>query len=178
MPGVDVRLIDQQGRDVAPGAEGEILLRGRHMCAGYWNKPQATAEAIRGGWFHTGDLGRMDADGHFAIAGRLKDMIISGGANIYPAEIERVIESHPDVTGAALIGVPDPKWGEVGKAVVELRHGAALSLEALNRFLGDKLGRFKLPKYLAVVTELPRTPASGKIQKFLLKQTHGKADNQ
>lgn len=178
MPGVDVRLIDQQGRDVAPGAEGEILLRGRHMCAGYWNKPQATAEAIRGGWFHTGDLGRMDADGHFVIAGRLKDMIISGGANIYPAEIERVIESHPDVTGAALIGVPDPKWGEVGKAVVELRHGAALSLEALNRFLGDKLGRFKLPKYLAVVTELPRTPASGKIQKFLLKQTHGKADNQ
>ena len=178
MPGVDVRLIDQEGRDVAPGAEGQILLRGRHMCAGYWNKPQATAEAIRDGWFHTGDLGRMDADGHFAIAGRLKDMIISGGANIYPAEIERVIESHPDVTGAALIGVPDPKWGEVGKAVVELRPGAELSLEALNQFLGDKLGRFKLPKYLAVVKELPRTPASGKIQKFLLKRTHGKVDNQ
>ena len=178
MPGVDVRLVDRLGRDVAPGEEGEILLRGRHMCTGYWNKPQATTEAIRDGWFHTGDLGRMDADGHFAIAGRLKDMIISGGANIYPAEIERVIESHPDVTGAAIIGVPDPKWGEVGKAVVELRGGAKLSLEALNQFLGDKLGRFKLPRYLAVVKELPRTPASGKIQKFLLKQNHGKADNQ
>ena len=178
MPGVDVRLVDREGRDVAPGKEGEILLRGRHMCAGYWNKPQATAEAIRKGWFHTGDLGRVDEDGHFAIAGRLKDMIISGGANIYPAEIERVIESHPDVTGAAVIGVPDPKWGEVGKAVVELGAGADLSLEALHHFLEDKLGRFKLPRYLVVVEALPRTPASGKIQKFLLKQRHGKADNQ
>ena len=178
MPGVDVRLVGQDGRDVAAGEEGEILLRGRHMCAGYWNKPQATADAIRDGWFYTGDLGRVDDDGYFVIAGRLKDMIISGGANIYPAEIERVIESHPDVTGAALIGVPDPKWGEVGKAVVELRPGADLDLEALQHFLSDKLGRFKLPKYLVVVKELPRTPASGKIQKFLLKKKHGKADDQ
>ena len=177
MPGVDVRLADREGRRVAPGQEGEILLRGRHVCAGYWNKPQATAEAIRDGWFYTGDLGRVDEDGHYVIAGRLKDMIISGGANIYPAEIERVIESHPDVTGAAVIGVPDPKWGEVGKAVVELRAGADLSLDALHRFLGDKLGRYKLPRYLVVVDALPRTPASGKIQKFLLKNTHGKADN-
>lgn len=178
MPGVDVRLVDREGRNVAVGEEGEILLRGRHMCAGYWNKPQATKEAIRDGWFYTGDLGRVDKDGHYAIAGRLKDMIISGGANIYPAEIERVIESHPDVTGAALIGVPDPKWGEVGKAIVELRPGAGLNLEALHQFLHDKLGRFKLPRYLAVVKELPRTPASGKVQKFLLKEKHGKADNQ
>jgi fatty-acyl-CoA synthase len=177
MPGVDVRLVDEQGHRVAAGGEGEILLRGRHVCSGYWEKPQATAESIRDGWFHTGDLGRVDEDGHFAIVGRLKDMIISGGVNVYPAEIERAIESHPDVIGAAVIGVPDAKWGEVGKAVVELRSGSRLNLQALNDYLGDKLGRFKLPKYLAVVEELPRTPASGKIQKFLIQQSHGKADN-
>jgi len=177
MPGVDVKLVDGRGGAVAPGGEGEILLRGRHVCAGYWNKPDATAEAIHDGWFHTGDLGRVDEDGHYAIVGRLKDMIISGGANIYPAEIERAIELHPDVTGAAVIGVSDPKWGEVGKALVELRPGAALAMEGLNAFLADKLGRFKLPKYLAVVEALPRTPASGKVQKFILKKNHGQADN-
>jgi fatty-acyl-CoA synthase len=178
MPGVDVRLIDPQGRDVPPGTEGEILMRGRHMCAGYWKKPEATAEAIRDGWFHTGDLGRVDQNGHYAIVGRLKDMIISGGVNIYPAEIERAIEAHPEVAGAAIIGVPDPKWGEVGKAVIELRPGASLNLDELNAFLGDKLGRFKLPKYLAVVRELPRTPASGKVQKFILKKQYGQAGNE
>ncbi len=179
MPGVDVKLIDKEGREVPAGGEGEVLLRGRHMCAGYLNKPEATADAIRDGWFHTGDLGRVDEDGHFAIVGRLKDMIISGGSNIYPAEIERAIELHPAVQQAAVIGVPDPKWGEVGKAVLEMKPGASpLTLEALNTFLGEKLGRFKLPKYLVVVDELPRTPASGKIQKFLLKKSHGKADNE
>ena len=178
MPGVDIRLVDPQGRDVPADSEGEILMRGRHMCAGYWKKPEATAEAIRDGWFHTGDLGRVDQDGHYAIVGRLKDMIISGGVNIYPAEIERAIETHPKVMGAAIIGVPDPKWGEVGKAVLELRPGASLNLDDLNTFLGDKLGRFKLPKYLAVVPELPRTPASGKVQKFLLKKQYGQASNE
>ena len=177
MPGVDIRLVDFNDRDVAPGEEGQILLRGRNVCAGYWNKPEATAEAIQNGWFYTGDLGRVDDDGHYVIAGRLKDMIISGGVNIYPAEIERVIEAHPDITGAALIGVPDPKWGEVGKAILELRPGAQLDLEGLNAFLADKLGRYKLPKYMTVVRELPRTPASGKIQKFILKKEHGGADN-
>ena len=177
MPCVDVKLVDPAGREVAPGAEGEILLRGRHLCAGYWKKPDAAAEAIRDGWFHTGDLGRVDQDGHFAIVGRLKDMIISGGVNVYPAEIERAIELHPEVVAAAVIGVPDPKWGEVGKAVLELKPGASLALDDLIAFLGDKLGRFKLPKYLAVVAELPRTPASGKVQKFILKKEHGQADN-
>ena len=176
-PLTDVKLVDDQGRPVGVGQEGEILLRGPAMCAGYWNKPEATAEAIIDGWFHTGDLGRVDQDGHYAIVGRKKDMIISGGANIYPAEIERVIETHPAVAGVAVIGVPDPKWGEVGKAVVELRPGQSLTLEELCGFLAGKLGRFKLPRYLAVVDELPRTPASGKIQKFILKDQHGRADN-
>ena len=121
MPGVDVKLVDVEGNTVTGKGEGEIIMRGRNVCAGYWNKPEATAAAIRNGWFYTGDLGRVDADGHFVIAGRLKDMIISGGVNIYPAEVERAIELHPDISGAAVIGVPDAKWGEVGKAIVELR---------------------------------------------------------
>lgn len=177
MPHVDVKLIDPQGNEVPAGGEGEILLRGPNACAGYWKKPEETAKAFAGGWFNTGDLGQVDSDGHFAIVGRLKDMIISGGANIYPAEIERAIEEHPAVAGAAVIGVPDPKWGEVGKAVIELKPGGSLTLEALSSFLKDRLGKFKMPKYLKVVNSLPRTPASAKVQKFKLKEKHGEADN-
>jgi fatty-acyl-CoA synthase len=177
MPHVDVKIVDPDGNQVPAGEEGEILLRGPHICAGYWNKPEETAKAFAGGWFKTGDFGRIDSDGHFSIVGRLKDMIISGGANIYPAEIERVIETHPAVTGVAVIGVPDPKWGEVGKAVVELHPGSTLSLEELWDFLSDRLGKFKIPKYMVAVGELPRTAASEKVQKFILKDKHGKADN-
>lgn len=177
MPHVDVKLMDPDGRRLPDGKEGEIFLSGPHTCAGYWNKPEATAKAFEGRWFRTGDLGRIDDDGHIAIVGRLKDMIISGGANIYPAEIERVIETHPAVAGVAVIGVPDPKWGEVGKAIVELQPGADLAFDELIEFLQDKLGKFKLPRYLALVDRLPRTPASGKIQKYMLKDQHGGADN-
>ena len=178
MPHVDVKLVDPKGRKVPIGEEGEILLRGPNMCAGYLNKPEATSDAIRNGWFYTGDLGRMDEDGHMAIVGRLKDMIISGGANVYPAEIEQVIESHPAVAGAAVLGVPDPKWGEVGKAIVELKPDGSLTLDELLAFMGDRLGKFKRPKYLTVVDSLPRTPASGKIKKFILKEHYGKPDNE
>ncbi len=177
MPFVDVRVVDRDGVEVPVGEDGEILLRGPHVCGGYWNKPEATAEASAGGWFHTGDQGRIDSDGHMAIVGRLKDMIISGGANIYPAEIERAIERHPGVAGAAVIGVPDDRWGEVGKAIVELKSDASLTLDDLLLFLKDRLGKFKLPKYLAIVDSLPRTPASSKVQKFLLKEKYGKAKN-
>jgi fatty-acyl-CoA synthase len=173
MPYVDVKLVGVDEREVPQGDEGEILLRGPNVCAGYLNKPEITRETIIDGWFHTGDLGKIDADGHMAIVGRLKDMIISGGANIYPAEIERAIETHPAVVGSAVIGVPDPKWGEVGKAIVELKPGETLTLPALLDHLGDRLGRFKQPKYLEVVDELPRTPASGKVQKFILKEKYG-----
>ena len=116
--------------------------------------------------------------GHLSIVGRLKDMIISGGANIYPAEIERTIETHPSVAGAAVIGVPDAKWGEVGKAVVELKPGAALTMEELANFLETRMGKYKIPKYLAVVDCLPRTPVSGKVQKFILKEQYGGANHQ
>ncbi len=177
MPHVDVKIVDVNGEAVPTGAEGEILLRGPHICAGYWNKPEETANAFADDWFKTGDFGRVDSDGHFAIVGRLKDMIISGGANIYPAEIERAIETHPAVAGVAVIGVPDAKWGEVGKAIVELHPGNILSFEELRDFLNDRLGKFKIPKYMATVAELPRTAASGKVQKFVLKERHGRADN-
>jgi fatty-acyl-CoA synthase len=177
MPHVDLKVVDADHREVQPGQEGELLLRGDHLCAGYWNKPEATAEAIREGWFHTGDLARLDEDGHVAIVGRKKDMIISGGINIYPAEIEKAIEAHPQVAAAAVIGVPDERWGETGKAVVELKPGGALTLTDLQQFLAERLGKFKIPKYLAVVRELPRTAASGKIQKFILKNLHGQPEN-
>ena len=177
MPHVDVKIVDINGDEAPVGEEGEILLRGPHICAGYWNKPEASAEAFSGDWFKTGDFGRVDDDGHFSIVGRLKDMIISGGANIYPAEIERAIEPHPAVAGVAVIGVPDPKWGEVGKAIVELHPGCALSYEELKDYLNERLGKFKMPQYLVTVNELPRTVASGKIQKFKLKEEHGGADN-
>ena len=177
MPHVDVKIVTPEGNEVPAGEEGEILLRGPHICAGYWNKPEETAKAFTGQWFKTGDFGRVDSDGHFSIVGRLKDMIISGGANIYPAEIERAIETHPAVAGVAVIGVPDPKWGEVGKAIVELNPGEALSCGGLQDFLSDRLGKFKIPKYMVSVDELPRTAASGKVQKFMLKDKHGGADN-
>ena len=177
MPHVHVKLVGTDGREVPRGEEGEILLKGPNMCAGYLNKPELSAKAVVDGWFHTGDLGRMDADGHMSVVGRLKDMIISGGVNIYPAEIERAIDAHPAVSGSAVIGVPDPKWGEVGKAVVELKPGASLTLPDLLDHLGERLGKFKRPKYLAVMDALPRTPASGKIQKFALKQRFGCPEN-
>jgi fatty-acyl-CoA synthase len=177
MPHVDVKIVDANSHEVPIGDEGELLLRGPHICAGYWNKPEASDEAFSEGWFRTGDFGRMDADGHFSIVGRLKDMIISGGANIYPAEIERAIETHPAVAGVAVIGVPDDKWGEVGKAIVEFHPGNTLSFEELQDFLSEHLGKFKIPKYMIAVDELPRTAASGKVQKFVLKEKHGRADN-
>jgi fatty-acyl-CoA synthase len=177
MPFVDVKIVDSDDNELGAGTQGEIFLRGPHACAGYWNKPDASEKAFRDGWFRTGDLGQLDADGHYSIVGRLKDMIISGGANIYPAEIERAIETHPAVVGVAVIGVPDPKWGEVGKAIVELKSGASLTIEELQSFLKQRLGKFKIPKYLAVIESLPRTPASEKIQKFILKERYGNADN-
>ena len=177
MPHVDVKIVDADGHGVPAGEEGELLLRGPHICAGYWNKPEATDEAFSEGWFKTGDFGRMDADEHFSIVGRLKDMIISGGANIYPAEVERAIETHPAVAGVAVIGVPDDRWGEVGKAIVELHPGSTLDFEELREFLSERLGKFKIPKYMVAVDELPRTAASDKVQKFVLKEEHGKPNN-
>ncbi len=178
MPHVDIRIIDQDGKNVPGKQDGELLIKGEHICAGYWNKPEITAESIKDGWFYTGDLAKIDEDGHLSIVGRKKDMYISGGINVYPAEIERVIETHEKVAGVAVIGVEDKKWGEVGKAIIEVNQDGTITLEALQDFLSDKLGKFKIPKYMAIVDELPRTAASEKVQKFILKKQHGRPDNE
>ncbi len=175
---VDVKLVDQDGKEVPPGEEGELIIKGEHLCAGYWNKPEATNEAIRNGWFRTQDLAKIDEDGHLSIVGRKKDMFISGGINVYPAEVEQAIERHPLVTAAAVISVPDEKWGEVGKVIIELKPQSTLRFDELKDFLSSRLGKFKIPKYMVGVEKLPRTAASGKVQKFLLSEQHGGADNQ
>jgi fatty-acyl-CoA synthase len=168
---IDVMIVDAAGRTCETGEVGELLVRGPHVCAGYWNRPEETARAIVDGWLHTGDLACRDAEGYYTIVGRLKDVIISGGENIYPAEVESVLAAHPAVLEVALIGAPDPKWGEVPWAVVVPRPGQTLDLEALFAFAGKRLARFKLPKRIVTVSELPRTGA-GKIDKELLKKDH------
>jgi len=155
------------GAECAPGEAGELLLRGPAVCGGYWGNPEATAASMEGGWFHTGDLLSQDADGFFYVRGRIKEMFISGGENIYPAEIEAAILDHDDVAMAAVIGVPDERWGEVGRAFVQPRPGRALDPADLRGFLEGRLARFKLPKQITILDELPRT-GSGKLDKQAL----------
>ena len=159
---VDVQNVRPDGSRCAPGEPGELLIRGPHVTPGYWNNPAATAEAIRDGWLHTGDLAIRDDEGYYTIVGRLKDMIISGGENIYPAEVESVMYRHPAIKEAALIGVPDDKWGEVGRAVVVKEHD--LTEDELIDFLRGFLARYKVPKSVVFVDALPKTGA-GKIDK-------------
>jgi len=125
LPGTEVRIVDENDEPLPPGTVGEIAGRGGQIMQGYWNLPDATAEALRGGWLHTGDAGRMDAEGYVYIEDRVKDMIVSGGENIYPREVENVLFAHPAIADAAVIGVPDAKWGESVKAIVQLKPGAA-----------------------------------------------------
>jgi fatty-acyl-CoA synthase len=170
---IDVRIVDQNGNECSPGHDGELLVRGPHVCAGYWNKPEETAKAITAdGWLHTGDLARRDSEGYYYIVGRLKDMIKSGGENIYPAEVESVMYAHPAVSEAALIGVPDPKWGEVGRAIIVVKPGATLTGEELAAFCQTRLARFKIPKSFVFVEGLPKTGAN-KIDKKLLVEKYG-----
>ena len=158
------RIVDDKDADVAPGEVGELVLAGSHICSGYWNRQEATREANRGGWWHTGDLVRCDAEGYYFIVGRKKDMFISGGENIYPAEIEDVIITHPGVLEVAVISQPDPRWGEVGLAVVVPRTPNGLSAEEILSYCSDKLARYKLPRTVCFVESLPRN-VMGKIVK-------------
>jgi fatty-acyl-CoA synthase len=164
-----IRIVDDNGIEVSQGEVGEILLRGPTVTPGYWNKPEATEESLKGGWFHTGDLAFMDEEGYYFIVDRKKDMIISGGENIYPAEIEKVIYQHPKVAKVAVIGVPHERWGEVGHAVVCPKKGEKITEEEVINFLQDKLARFKIPKSVNFMDELPQSP-SGKILKRVLKE--------
>jgi fatty-acyl-CoA synthase len=168
----EARLVDEQGREVPAGEVGELLLRGPHVCRGYWNDPAATAEAFDAdGFFRTGDLARRDEEGFFTIAGRRKDMIISGGVNVYPAEIEGELLLHPDVADAAVVGVPHATWGEVGVAFVVAREGRPPAPEALAEFLARRLSRHKIPKEFVTVPSLPRTPY-GKVVKGELRERY------
>lgn len=172
---VEVMLSGGRGEEVTePGTAGELLIRGPHRTPGYWNNPGATAEAIdENGWLHTGDLAEFDDDGCYTIVGRAKDMFISGGENVYPTEIESVIHGHGDVAEAAVFGVTDPTWGEVGCAVVALKKGHAIRSEDLLGYLGERLADYKVPKRVIFVPELPKTGA-GKISKKVLKERYGR----
>ena len=169
---VDVKIVDGEGRDCGPDEVGELLIRGPHVCAGYWNRPEETARTIREGWLHTGDLARRDAEGYHTIVGRLKDVIISGGENIYPAEVESVLAAHP---GVAEVG-PDRRAGRaLGRGAGGADRGRPASgsrLEELIRFSSERLARYKLPRRMVLVDALPRT-AAGKVDKVQLKKEHG-----
>lgn len=161
----DVRVVDAEGQVQPAGAVGEIQVRGPNVIKGYWQRPDATADAFADGdWFRSGDMGYLDEDGFLFISDRLKDMIISGGENIYPAEIERLILEVDAVQGVAVIGAPDDRWGEVPHAYLEVRPGHTLDEDDVLRHLTGRLARYKIPKRFVVVDELPRT-ASGKIRK-------------
>jgi fatty-acyl-CoA synthase len=154
---------------VPHGTAGEVVVRGPNVMLEYWGNAAATREALHEGWYYTGDIGTRDADGYFVIHDRKKNMIISGGENIYPAEVERVLGEHPAVAEAAVIGRPDPKWQEVPVAYVVLRQGATVDAAALIRHVGEQLARFKIPREVEFVDDLPRN-ALGKVQHFRLKE--------
>ncbi len=171
---VDVRLEDADGAAVAgSGVQGEICVRGPNVMKGYWNRPGATAESIDAeGWFHTGDIGYLDPEGFLFVTDRIKDMVITGGENVYPAEVEGVLYAHPAVAEVAVVGLPDERYGEAVTAVVVLRPEASLTLEELRDFATTSLARYKLPTRLEIVEQLPRNPA-GKVLKFELREGLG-----
>ncbi|WP_133510276.1 acyl-CoA synthetase [Candidatus Thiosymbion oneisti] len=167
----EMRIVDESGEERPVGEVGELLIRGPHVCSGYWKNPEATSEAIRDGWFHTGDMARRDEDGFYFIVGRFKDMIISGGENIYAAEVEAAVLEHPEIAEAALIGAPDAKFGEVGLVVVVAREGTAPAAESVLRTCADHLARYKIPKRVVFADALPYSPY-GKVQKAELRQRY------
>ena len=169
--GVEVRVVDDAGADVPTGCVGEIIMRGRWLTRGYWDDPERTAEAIRGGWLYSGDLGRLDDEGYLYIVDRKKDLIITGGANVASTEVEAVLYGHPDVLEAAVIGVPDPEWGERVHAVVALVDGGTVTAAELVEHCRGRLAHFKAPKSVEVRAALPKT-STGKLAKAQLRAEH------
>jgi fatty-acyl-CoA synthase len=168
----DVRVVDESGKDVVPDEVGEIVLNGPTRMLGYWNDPKLTAETIKDGWLHTGDLATVDKEGFVYMVDREKDMYISGGENVYPAEVERVLGENPKILETAIIGVPDEKWGEVGKALIVLKDEEKMTEEDIFEFLRGKLAKYKIPKYVEFTNEFPKT-GSGKIRKTELREKYG-----
>ncbi|HET9075118.1 MAG TPA: long-chain fatty acid--CoA ligase [Solirubrobacteraceae bacterium] len=162
--GVEMKVVDDADNDVAHGEVGEIVIRGHNVMKGYLNRPEASADALRGGWFHTGDMARIDEDGYFFIVDRKKDMIIRGGYNVYPREIEEVLYGHPAVREAAVIGIPHDEYGEEVAAAVALKEGAQVTTEELRAYIKERVAAFKYPRHVWIVADLPKGP-TGKILK-------------
>lgn len=173
-PGTIIRCVDNEGNAVPTGEVGEITIRSDFVMKGYWNRPEATQDAIRNGFFHTGDAGYFDEDGFLFIHDRVKDMIISGGENIYPAEVENAVFAHPDVADVAVIGVPDEKWGESVKAIVVVKPGTRPSPEDIIAFTKERIARYKCPKSVDFIDAMPRNP-SGKILRKDLREKYWSA---
>ena len=169
---VKIRIVDDEDNDVPQGEVGEVIAQGPNIFIGYWNKEEETAEAMRGGWFHTGDMGRFDEDGYLYIVDRKKDMIVVSGYNVYPIEIESVILRHPKVTDCAVIGVPDDYQGESVKAVVVLKEGETIDQAELEEYCRESLAAYKVPKHLAIRGELPKN-ATGKVLKRVIREEEG-----
>jgi acyl-CoA synthetase (AMP-forming)/AMP-acid ligase II len=167
----EVRVVDEHGDPLPAGRLGEIALRGPKVFSGYWRDDEATARALRDGWFHTGDVGRLDADGYLFVEDRKKDLIVSGGENIATPEVERVLYEHPDIVEAAVIGIQHQRWGEVPKAYVVLKEDAVHDPAALHEFCRERLAKFKVPVEFELLEMLPRTP-SGKVLKRTLREEH------
>jgi acyl-CoA synthetase (AMP-forming)/AMP-acid ligase II len=171
MFGAQARVVDANDNDLPPGEIGEIVYRGESLMTGYWNRPKETDEVMRGGWFHSGDAGYMDEEGFIFIKDRIKDMIVSGSENIYPAEVEAVLAGHPDIVEVAVIGIPDTRWGETVKAVAVRRAGTKVTGEELIAWTRDKLAGFKRPRSVDFIDALPRN-ASGKLLKRKLREPY------
>jgi acyl-CoA synthetase (AMP-forming)/AMP-acid ligase II len=169
LPGTEIRFVDTAGQTVPPGASGELLVRGPNVMQGYFEDPESTAKTVdEDGWLHTGDIGCIGEDGNLRIFDRIKDVVIVGGFNVYPAEVENTLRQHPAVAEVAVIAVPDARMGEVAGACVVLAAGRQLTLEELTSWTRERLANFKVPRHLFIVAEIPKT-ALGKPQKFLLR---------
>jgi long-chain acyl-CoA synthetase len=165
--GVDLRVVDERGVEAPNGDVGEIVVRGHNVMKAYWNRPEETAAAIVDGWFHTGDLGRVDADGIFTVVDRKKDLIIRGGYNVYPREVEEVLYEHPAVAEAAVVGVSNAELGEEIAAAVMLRPGIDANEDELRQFVKERLAAYKYPRHIRIVDALPKGP-TGKILKRVI----------
>lgn len=171
LPIAEIRIVDADDQPVAPGTRGEIVVRGPTVMQGYWNKPEQTAEALRGGWMHTGDAGYMDEDGFVFVVDRIKDMIVTGGENVYSAEVEEVVLQMPQVVQCAVIGIPDDEWGEKVHLAVVLKEGVALSLDEVQAHCKAHIANYKIPRSLEIRDEMPMSGA-GKLLKFKLREEH------
>ncbi|MBC8461159.1 MAG: AMP-binding protein [Deltaproteobacteria bacterium] len=169
LPFLEARIVDKDNRILPPDEVGELICRGPNVMQGYYRNPEGTEKAIQNGWLHTGDLARMDDEGFFYIVDRKKEMIVSGGENIYPKEIEDVLIKHPAISDVVVIGVPDPDWGESVKAFVVAREGQTIDEQEVVSFCKKNLASYKKPKAVAFISEIPRNP-SGKALKRLLRE--------